>query len=89
VNCSVSVLPAIALAQPAPPPAPPGPSATTTAPTPPGPPNGTGIHQYVITLWAMPSATTSIAGDAKATDVSAMLARSALDHASLTGWVER
>ena len=55
----------------------------------PCPPNGTGIHQYVITLWAMPSATTSIAGDAKATDVSAMLARSALDHASLTGWVER
>jgi Raf kinase inhibitor-like YbhB/YbcL family protein len=55
----------------------------------PCPPNGTGIHHYVITLWAMPSETTSIAANARASDVSAMLARSALDHASLTGWVER
>ncbi len=55
----------------------------------PCPPNGSGVHHYQITIWAMPSATTSIAPDAMATGVSAMLGTRALDHASLTGWVRR
>jgi Raf kinase inhibitor-like YbhB/YbcL family protein len=55
----------------------------------PCPPTGTGVHHYRITIWAMPAATTMIAPDAKATDVTAMLSRSALDRATLTGWVER
>jgi hypothetical protein len=55
----------------------------------PCPPAGSGIHHYQFTIWAMPSATTSIAPDAKATDVSAGLGASALDRASLTGWVQR
>jgi Raf kinase inhibitor-like YbhB/YbcL family protein len=55
----------------------------------PCPPNGTGVHHYQITIWAMPSATTSIAPDAKATDVTALLTGRALGSASLTGWVKR
>jgi hypothetical protein len=43
----------------------------------------------VITVWAMPSATTAIPANARASDVSALLARTALDSAALTGWVER
>jgi len=55
----------------------------------PCPPNGSGVHHYVITVWAMPSATTAIPANARASDVSALLARTALDSAALTGWVER
>lgn len=55
----------------------------------PCPPNGSGVHHYQITVWAMPSAETAIAPDAGATDVSSMLGARALDRASLTGWVER
>ena len=35
------------------------------------------------------AATTAIAANAKAADLSAVLARTALDHATLTGWVQR
>ncbi|MGZ5988955.1 MAG: YbhB/YbcL family Raf kinase inhibitor-like protein [Rhizomicrobium sp.] len=55
----------------------------------PCPPTGTGVHHYEITIWAMPAAATSITPNAKAADVSAALARTALDHATLTGWVQR
>lgn len=55
----------------------------------PCPPTGTGVHHYEFTIWAMPGATTTIAANAKATDLSAVLARTALDHATLTGWVQR
>ncbi len=55
----------------------------------PCPPEGTGVHHYQITIWAMPSATTGIDGNAKATDVAAMLQKSAIGEASLTGWVRR
>jgi Raf kinase inhibitor-like YbhB/YbcL family protein len=50
----------------------------------PCPPHGTGVHRYVITIWAMPTAKFDIAPDAKATSLDAMLQKTALDHASLT-----
>lgn len=55
----------------------------------PCPPNGTGVHHYRFTIWAMPAAKTEIAGDAKASDVAGMLAKSALASASLIGFVQR
>jgi Raf kinase inhibitor-like YbhB/YbcL family protein len=55
----------------------------------PCPPNGTGVHRYQFTIWAVPTATTVIAPDAKASDIGPRLSRSALDKASLTGWVKR
>ena len=55
----------------------------------PCPPAGTGVHRYQLTIWALPDAKTTIAPDAKATDVAARLARSAIDKASLTGMVKR
>jgi hypothetical protein len=53
----------------------------------PCPPKGTGTHHYVFTLWAMPAGHTDLAPNAKATDVEAALARSAIGHASVTGSV--
>ena len=53
----------------------------------PCPPKGTGVHRYQFTIWAMPAASTSIAQDAKANDVGAKLATSALAHATVTGTV--
>ena len=55
----------------------------------PCPPKGSGIHHYRFTLWAMPNAKTTIAGDSPASAVAAMLDKSALASGSLTGWVER
>jgi Raf kinase inhibitor-like YbhB/YbcL family protein len=55
----------------------------------PCPPTGTGVHHYQFTLWAMPARQTAIAPDAKAYAVEAWLSRTALDKASLTGWVKR
>lgn len=55
----------------------------------PCPPKGSGTHRYEFTIWALPVATVAIAADAKATDVRAMLAKIALDHASLAGTVQR
>jgi len=55
----------------------------------PCPPAGTGVHRYQLTLWAMPTATTVIAPDARADAVAARLEHSALARASLTGWVKR
>ena len=49
----------------------------------PCPPPGTGTHRYEFTVWAMPSASTSIAPDAKASDVQAMLTKAALGHATI------
>ena len=53
----------------------------------PCPPKGSGAHRYVFTIWSLPAATTAIAPDAKAADVSAMLMRDAIGHASITGTV--
>jgi Raf kinase inhibitor-like YbhB/YbcL family protein len=55
----------------------------------PCPPSGTGLHRYEFTIWAMPAITTTIAPDAKATDIETMLAKSALAHATLAGAVTR
>ncbi len=54
----------------------------------PCPPKGTGVHHYQFTIWALPTATTALAMDAKATDVTVQLSRQALDHASLIGLVQ-
>lgn len=55
----------------------------------PCPPTGSGVHHYQLTIWAMPSATTIIAPDAKATGVTTFLTSRALGKATLTGWVQR
>lgn len=55
----------------------------------PCPPDGTGVHHYEFTVWAMPDTATSIAPDAKANDVAAMLSARAIARASLSGWVKR
>jgi Raf kinase inhibitor-like YbhB/YbcL family protein len=54
----------------------------------PCPPKGTGVHHYQFTIWALPTATISLAPDEKATDITSQLSRQALDHASLTGLVQ-
>ena len=55
----------------------------------PCPPSGTGVHHYRFTIWALPTASFTIAPDAKATEATADLAKVALDKASLTGSVAR
>jgi Raf kinase inhibitor-like YbhB/YbcL family protein len=55
----------------------------------PCPPNGTGVHHYQFTIWAMPVTTTTIAPDANAGQIAPLLARTTLAHASFTGWVKR
>ena len=55
----------------------------------PCPPEGSGVHQYQITIWALSSSEVSIASDMKATDLKEMLAKVALDRASLTGTLQR
>ena len=55
----------------------------------PCPPNGTGVHHYRFTIWAMRAAKTEIANDAKANEVADKLAKTAIASASLTGWVQR
>jgi Raf kinase inhibitor-like YbhB/YbcL family protein len=55
----------------------------------PCPPPGSGTHHYEFAIWAMPDPTTVIAPDARALEVRDALARSALDHASLSGTVTR
>jgi Raf kinase inhibitor-like YbhB/YbcL family protein len=54
----------------------------------PCPPKGSGVHHYRFTIWAMPTATTTIAPDAKADTVAASLARRALGSASFVGVVK-
>lgn len=54
----------------------------------PCPPNGTGVHHYQFTIWALPEAGARLAADAPATGLLAELSRLSLAHASLTGWVK-
>ncbi|HMD72773.1 MAG TPA: YbhB/YbcL family Raf kinase inhibitor-like protein [Steroidobacteraceae bacterium] len=54
----------------------------------PCPPKGTGVHHYVFTVWALPTATISLASDEAATRVTATLERLALDRASLSAFVQ-
>lgn len=53
----------------------------------PCPPKGTGVHHYQFTIWALPTATISLAPDEKATTLTALLAKNALDRASIIGLV--
>jgi Raf kinase inhibitor-like YbhB/YbcL family protein len=55
----------------------------------PCPPSGSGVHEYQLTIWALPIATITFAADTKATELSARLAKIALEHATLTGLVKR
>lgn len=55
----------------------------------PCPPDGSGIHRYEITVWALPTPTFSVAADMKATDLSEALKKVAVDRASLVGVVSR
>lgn len=55
----------------------------------PCPPNGTGVHEYELTIWAMSTPTISFAADMKASALRGALAKIALDHASLTGFLKR
>ena len=55
----------------------------------PCPPEGSGTHRYKFTIWALPATTVTIAPDAKANEVEAMLMGLALDHESLVGTVRR
>jgi Raf kinase inhibitor-like YbhB/YbcL family protein len=55
----------------------------------PCPPKGTGVHEYNLTIWALPTSTISLAADMNATDLNRALTKAALDHASLTGFVKR
>ena len=54
----------------------------------PCPPQGTGLHHYEFTLWALPTASVSFAPDEKATEVVAYLSQHALARASLTAVVQ-
>ena len=54
----------------------------------PCPPKGSGVHHYQFTIWALPTTTTSLAPDEKATNVIAFLSQRALDRASLTALVQ-
>ncbi|HSY08116.1 MAG TPA: YbhB/YbcL family Raf kinase inhibitor-like protein [Steroidobacteraceae bacterium] len=55
----------------------------------PCPPNGSGRHEYRLTIWALSTPTISLAADMNATDLNTALAKSALAHASLTGFLQR
>jgi Raf kinase inhibitor-like YbhB/YbcL family protein len=55
----------------------------------PCPPTGTGVHEYQLTIWALPISTISFAADAPAADVSSRLSKIAVGQASLTGFVKR
>jgi Raf kinase inhibitor-like YbhB/YbcL family protein len=53
----------------------------------PCPPKGTGVHHYEFTIWALPTAEISLAADEKATTLTMLLSKAALDRASLVGLV--
>ena len=55
----------------------------------PCPPAGSGAHHYQFTIWALPTTRFSIAPDAKADGLAALIGKQALDRASLTGSVTR
>ncbi|HWA91693.1 MAG TPA: YbhB/YbcL family Raf kinase inhibitor-like protein [Rhizomicrobium sp.] len=55
----------------------------------PCPPEGSGVHHYRFTLWAMPRATTAPAPNAAAATLQAGLTQMAIDKATITGWVRR
>jgi Raf kinase inhibitor-like YbhB/YbcL family protein len=54
----------------------------------PCPPKGSGVHHYQFTIWALATITIALTPDEKATDVTALLSKCAIDHASLTGFIQ-
>ncbi len=54
----------------------------------PCPPDGTGVHRYRFTLWALPRSA-NIPPNANAIDLQAGLAQIAIDKATIRGWVRR
>ncbi|MBV8681598.1 MAG: YbhB/YbcL family Raf kinase inhibitor-like protein [Caulobacteraceae bacterium] len=55
----------------------------------PCPPAGSGVHHYNITVWALPTAKTTIAPGAKADAVEEQLNHAAIDHAAIVGTAQR
>lgn len=55
----------------------------------PCPPPGSGVHHYVFTVWALPSATIEFAHGATAEDIDKALTKASLAHASITATYER
>lgn len=55
----------------------------------PCPPQGSGVHHYQFTIWAMPTAHTTIQPDATAVTVLEQLKRTALASGALVGTAER
>lgn len=55
----------------------------------PCPPKGSGVHHYVFTLWALPTATYSLPPNTKANAISPALEKVALEKAMLTGTFQR
>jgi len=55
----------------------------------PCPPNGSGRHEYRLTIWALSTPTISLAADMNATDLNTALAKTVLAHAPLTGFLQR
>lgn len=55
----------------------------------PCPPKGSGAHHYVFTLWALPSATYSLAPNTKANEITRSLEKVAIGKATLTGTFKR
>jgi Raf kinase inhibitor-like YbhB/YbcL family protein len=53
----------------------------------PCPPKGTGVHHYEFTIWALPTVEVSLADDEKATTLTVLLSKIALDRGSLVGLV--
>jgi Raf kinase inhibitor-like YbhB/YbcL family protein len=55
----------------------------------PCPPTGTGVHHYEFTVWAIPTAKTTIASGSKADAVEDQLRHVALDHATIVGTAQK
>jgi Raf kinase inhibitor-like YbhB/YbcL family protein len=53
----------------------------------PCPPKGSGLHHYQFTIWALPTSEIALAAEEKATTVTELLSKWALDSASLVGLV--
>jgi Raf kinase inhibitor-like YbhB/YbcL family protein len=55
----------------------------------PCPPQGSGVHRYQITIWALPSAAPQLTPNGPADALGALLAHVAIDRASLTVTAQR
>ena len=55
----------------------------------PCPPPGSGVHHYIFTIWALPTATAQLPAKTNAKELSAALTKQALAKASITGTYQR